>query len=156
MGSVDQTDLKISWYRVRMKGKKWCTPVLFWTLGVVFNKAYKIAWSCKFNVADLLKFRRQVVTFLLLQYGEDKTSTGLARRFISPRIIPDDAVWLMMSDYIILTQQWWRCEDYTNKTTRSKKIWFCSSSYIIPDISLMYFLPNIRNTLQWIKHLCTF
>lgn len=74
-------------------------------MDVVFNNAYQIVRSCKSNFVVLLKFRRQVVTCLLLKNEEDKTSPGPARRFISPRIIPDDAVGLVNRDHIILTQR---------------------------------------------------
>lgn len=121
MGGVDQMDANVACYRIGMRGKKWYIPILFWLLDVAFNNAYQLARSYKCNVVDLLHFRRQVATCLLLKYGEDKTSPGPARRYITPRIIPD-VVRLENNDHIILTQQSRRrCAVCSNKTTKSCK-----------------------------------
>lgn len=125
MGGKEQIDSNIDCYQ---RGEKWCFYYLFNLSCIVCSTLLSTALSHRVQSFRLTKVLSLRATYLLLKYGADKTAPAPARRFISTRIIRDDAVRLENSDHITLMQQSWRrCAVCRNKKVLQKDS-CCSSS----------------------------
>ncbi|XP_046671042.1 piggyBac transposable element-derived protein 3-like [Homalodisca vitripennis] len=75
MGGVDQLDNNVSNYRIAMRSKKLCMPILLWMLDIAMNNAWRLSRNQGLQL-DNLGFRRQVVQGLLQKYGAPPSVPG--------------------------------------------------------------------------------
>ncbi|KAF2902633.1 hypothetical protein ILUMI_03555 [Ignelater luminosus] len=132
MGGVDQFDNNIATYRISMRGKKWCMPIIMWMFDTAMNNAWRLARNVGKSL-DNLAFRREVGQALLKKYGKLPLRHGPTSSYSYPLAARRN------TKHIILTNQLRRrCAVCKSKTVKA-----CSTCQVpLHDKCFSAFHPN--------------